>query len=149
MQEESRIYRIPVNFTQGVTVLGSVFPARNLAETVICAVLLTSLELPLLRNKGVTAVLAALICTAILCAAVVLPGVDGGSFFSFLRLFLRFRFRSMERKEKPPRKAVRSKEKKEKRPAGKLRPAAAEPRTEDIWEDLVIPMRNDEEQETR
>ena len=145
MQEESRIYRIPVNFTQGVTVLGSVFPARNLTEAVVCVVLLTFLELPMLRGRGVTAALAALICTAILCAAVILPGIDGGSFFSFLRLFLRFRLRSMEGKERPPRKAVRSKEKKEKKPAGKLWSAAAEPRVEDIWEDLVIPMRNDED----
>lgn len=148
MQEESKVYRIPVNYAQGVTVLGTIFPVRNLAEAVVCCVLLSAAELSLLRGRGLTTLLSALICTAILCSAVILPGLDGGSFFSFVRLFLRFRLRTAKREKTPPSRPAGSPKKKalkKKTVTAKRRDSAAEdPQAEDIWEDLVIPMRHDE-----
>lgn len=156
MDKGSKIYRIPVNYSGGVSFLGMLFPSRNLLETIGCFAVLCPLELAILRGKSLTVLVSALLCTAVLCGAAVLPGADGDSLFRYLRLLIRFKRRNRLSETSVPKqgKSESVKAVKPQTPAKEKKTSRKETRKgkrspqddDDIMPGLVIPMMRDYEE---
>ena len=89
-KEDLKIYKIPANFSSGISVMGNVFPVANVAQSIVICAVLCLVSLGIFSGSSFSVKLSAVLCSAITAFTAGLTGIYGMSVFKALLTLLVF-----------------------------------------------------------